>query len=337
MIQLDSKRVLLITPYFFGYEAEISAELKRRGALVDILPDRPFTSPFLKAVTRFRRELILGMADHYFLNAIEKFGRTRYDYILVIQGEAISTNLLTKLRGSFPSAVFILYMWDSFKNKKSLIPNMKHFDKCMTFDPHDANHYDLKFRPLFFSPGFQLDISPKVAPVYDISFIGTAHSDRYKIVSQISDGLPLLTHYYWYLFLQAPWVFWLRKVGDSNFKGAKKNEFNFNALAKSEVQDIFFKSTSILDIEHPAQTGLTMRTFETIGASKKLITTNKNIRDYAFFNEKNIMVIDRSKPIQIPKSFFDTPYVPPSKELYASYSIAHWLEEVLGLKPFESS
>jgi hypothetical protein len=335
MFQLDGKRVLLITPYFFGYELEIFAELKRRGALVDILPDRPFTSPFLKAVTRFRRELILDMADHYFLNAIEKLGRTRYDYILVIQGEAISTDLLTKLRSSFPSAKSILYMWDSFDNKKSLIPNIKHFDKCITFDPHDANRYDLKFRPLFFSPGFQLELSPKVAPVYDISFIGTAHSDRYKIVSQISAGLPSLTQHYWYLFLQAPWVFWLRKIGDSNFRGATKNEFNFNALAKSEVQNVFLKSASILDIEHPAQTGLTMRTFESLGASKKLITTNKYIRDYDFFDENNIMVIDRSKTIQIPKSFFDTPYTPPSKELYASYSIANWLEDMLELKPFK--
>ncbi len=337
MSQLTGKRVLLIAPNFFGYEFEISAELKRRGASLDILPDRPFTSPFLKAVTRFRRDLIIGLADHYFLNAIEKFSRTQYDYILIVQGEAISTNLLTKLRGSFPSATFILYMWDSFDNKKALIPNIKHFDKCMTFDPRDASRYGLKFRPLFFSPGFQTGASRAVASTYDISFVGTAHSDRYKIVSQISAGMPSLTRYYWYLFLQAHWVFWLRKFGDSNFKGAKKNEFNFNSLTKSEVQNVFLQSTSILDIEHPLQTGLTMRTFETIGANKKLVTTNKNVRDYDFFNEKNILVIDRSRTIQIPKSFFDTPYTPPSKEVYANYSIANWLDDVLELKPLESS
>ena len=50
---LSGKRILFMAPKFFGYETEIARALAARGALVDLLPDRPFGSPFMTAITRF--------------------------------------------------------------------------------------------------------------------------------------------------------------------------------------------------------------------------------------------------------------------------------------------
>ncbi|MFH4210110.1 lipopolysaccharide biosynthesis protein, partial [Acinetobacter baumannii] len=62
-----------------------------------------------------------------------------------------------------------------------------------------------------------------------------------------------------------------------------------------EIIKLYAKSNVILDISHPGQSGLTMRTFEAIGAGKKLITTNLNIKEYPFYNSDNIFIISRDK------------------------------------------
>lgn len=74
--------------------------------------------------------------------------------------------------------------------------------------------------------------------------------------------------------------------------------------------------------------GLTMRTFETLGASKKLVTTNAQVRDYDFFDPSNILVIDRKLPPRIPDSFLETAYVPARADIYAKYSLQGWIKDV---------
>ena len=69
-------------PPIFGYEQEIAKELIRTGHLVDFLPDRPFDSPFMKAVLRFRPELGGHRAcDRFFAQHMEQCGRSDYSTI----------------------------------------------------------------------------------------------------------------------------------------------------------------------------------------------------------------------------------------------------------------
>lgn len=324
---LSGQRVLFIGPQFFGYEKEIVSELCEQGAEVDFLPDRPFVTPLMKAVTRFSRELVLPLMDRFFLTAVEHLGRRRYDVILVIQGEGLSSKTLKRLRSAYPDARFIFYLWDSLRNKKSLAGHLPLFDRSHTFDASDAKAYGLNFRPLFFSPQFtQHDVSELK---YQISFIGTAHSDRFKIVHNLSLALPSGTKCYWYLYLQAPWVYHWHKLFNRNFSAASKEIFRFTPLGKTQVKEVFGASLAILDVEHPRQTGLTMRTFETMGAGKKLITTNTLIKDYDFFRPNNILVIDRGGVPVIPGSFMSTPYEPLPPPLYQKYSRAGWLRDLM--------
>ena len=79
-----------------------------------------------------------------------------------------------------------------------------------------------------------------------------------------------------------------------------------------------------MDINHPLQYGLTSRCIEALGANRKLITTNENIKDYDFFNESNIRIIDRKNPI-INADFFISDYIKPKKEIYEKYSLKNWL------------
>jgi len=323
---LKNKNVLYVAPRFFGYDKEIGDELKRRGATVDILWDRPFDTPLLKAITRIRTEWVAKFAERYYERETAMLSRKDYDLVFIINGQTLTSNTLKKWRTHYVNAKFVLYMWDSFGNRPSAINNLRFFDERFSFDPNDSAKFGMHFRPLFFSKGFEGTSAE--SRKYDISFVGTAHTDRYAIVSAVKKGLKGEVAAYWYLYLQAKWVYLLSKFVKRSFRTATIGEFRFDPLKKVDVQRIFFASNAILDIEHPNQTGLTMRTLEALGARKKLVTTNKNIRCYDFYSHNNICILDRQNPV-IPEDFLSAPYekMPPST--YRRYSLEGWMDEIL--------
>jgi hypothetical protein len=323
---LIGKKVLLVAPRFFGYEQEISDELTRRGASVDFVLDRPFDTPFLKAVTRLYRGLVIKAADRYYNEQVDRLGATSYDYVFVVNGQTLSDTTLAKWKTAFPQAKFVLYMWDSFGNRRWVIDNLKYFDHVFSFDRGDVEKFGLNFRPLFFSAGFETP--PPIKTQWDLSFIGTAHTDRFSVISQVAKSLGPNAVTFFYLYLQAPWVFWLYKAINPSFRNARPHDFKFEPVDKKTVQEIFNDSGCILDVEHPKQTGLTMRTLETLGASKKLITTNRSVLSYDFFDARNICVIDRKAPA-IPSDFLSTPYHAIDLEIYSRYRLEGWMDEIL--------
>ncbi len=331
---LAGKRILFVAPRFFSYERDIIAALEKRGALVDWLPDRPFDTPLMTAVTKVQPRAILPAAYRLYRKKLAAFNREAYDIVLVLNGQTMPHKLLSELRAELPRARFVLYMWDSLENRGSVVNNLSLFDDCLSFDPRAVSRFGMRLRPLFFSPGFEMP--PEQGFDYDISFIGTAHTDRAHIVSKIDADLPAGTQRYWYLFLQARWVFHAYRLSNPAYKGARVEDFRFTPLPRATVQDVFRTSSTILDIEHPQQTGLTMRTFETMGAQKKLVTTNADVRNYPFFHAQNIHVIDRKAP-KVPVAFLEAPYQPISDLLYHQHSIDGWLEEVLNLRPMRAT
>lgn len=322
---LAGKKILYVAPRFFGYESEIEAELTRQGADVYFLLDRPFESPFLKAMTKIYRGSIISAADKYYKESVSKFEGLNFDYVFVVNGQTLSKATLSSWKKLYPEATFVLYMWDSFGNRKWAVENLSFFDHAFTFDQIDAGKYNINFRPLFFSSGFEKSHRPHV---YDISFIGTAHTDRYDVISKIDKNLSVSTKKYWYLYLQAKWVYWFYRLSNNGFRSSKISDFKFEPISKADVQCVFEQSKVILDIEHPNQTGLTIRTLETLGARKKLITTNASVKDYDFYRESNICVVDRLNPV-VDGNFLETPYQDVPEVVFHRYRLAGWMEEII--------
>ena len=67
-----------------------------------------------------------------------------------------------------------------------------------------------------------------------------------------------------------------------------------------------------------------MRCIETLGAKRKLITTNQAILEYDFYDENNILIVNREAP-EIPIEFFSKPYQEISSEIYEKYSLDNWI------------
>lgn len=323
---LSGQRVLLIAPAFFGYETEIQSELERRGAIVERLLDRPFSTAIMKALARFSRALVMPAADRYFHSALDRLSG-QYDLALVISGQTLSRRVIRRIKKDNPGIRMYLYMWDSLGNRPAARKKFFLYDRVLTFDRQDADAHGLNFRPLFYGAGF-IEI-PNVPPSITYSFIGTAHTDRYDVMNAIKKQAPAHTTSFIYYFLHAPWVFHVQKIVNPAFREAKFSEFSFVPLSKSKVWSIFQSSRIIVDIEHPRQTGLTMRTIEAFGAGKKLITTNADIETYDIFDPHNVLIIDRTNP-KIPDDYFLTPARPPNPDLKYKYSIVGWMDDILG-------
>lgn len=323
---LAGQRILFFAVRDFGYAEQIMGELRRRGAEVDYLPDRPFDSPVMSALTRFQRPVVMPFANRYYFKRLKELGDLEYDQVIVTNGVTISEKLLARLRARMPRARFVFYIWDSMRNRPSAPGILPYFDERVTFDPEAAQQHGMRLLPLFFSPGFEA--RPEVETKYDLSFIGTAHADRYRIISMLDAQLDAEVSRYWYLFLKARWVYHAEKLRNPAFKAARLHDFQYETLVFAKVQQVFLESRVIVDIEHPHQRGLTMRTFEALGSGKKLITTNAHVKDYPFYDPQNIHVLSRDNP-QVPRVFLELPYRPLSPELYYRYSLAGWVDELM--------
>jgi hypothetical protein len=131
-----------------------------------------------------------------------------------------------------------------------------------------------------------------------------------------------------FLYCQSKWYYYFRKLTDSTFRRARRSEISFTALSKESIFTIFSESNCIIDIQHPNQSGLTMRTLEAVGARKKIITTNPNVMRYDIYDPANIQVVDRLNP-EVDARFFHTAYVKLPDEVYQKYAIENFLLDLL--------
>lgn len=321
---LKGKRILFLSASLFGYQYEIRAAMERMGATVDYFDERPANTFLVKAMIRINRNFIAGYIDRYHNRIVEQTRVHRYDAIFITKGESISPSTLEKLRAAHPEAKLIIYHWDSIANNKNALSTLPLFDKVFSFDKPDCQALGLHFLPLFYLPEYQ-----QVGPYdgtqdIDILFVGTAHSDRYKLIKQLTQGLKS----YLYIYFPSPLLYYKMRLSDPAFKGTKKSDFRFTSLSKGQVLELYEHSKAIIDIQHPRQTGLTMRSIEVLGAERKFITTNSHIKEYDFYHPNNILVIDRHNPT-IDHDFIDLPYHKIDEQVYEKYKLENWIKTII--------
>ena len=98
---------------------------------------------------------------------------------------------------------------------------------------------------------------------------------------------------------------------------------------KKKTYDIMKSSNIIVDVPMANQNGLTIRTFEALGFNRKLITTNKNIANYDFYNPTNIYIYEGEGSFDFESDFFKKPYEILPKEIKEKYSLSSFISTLL--------
>jgi hypothetical protein len=328
---LIGKRILFFAPKFFNYEHEIADAMRRMGAEVDLFDERPGNGFFTKALIRLNRKFLAAKIASYFKKILKKTSSRDYDFIVFVKGEAVSPDILRQMKSLHQKAKFVLYFWDSLKNNRNGRAVMSFFDRVLSFDHVDCTEEKtLIHRPLFY-----LDVYRSCRAIQkrdiDLLFIGTVHSDRFALARRINALCSAAGLHTWFaFFFQSPPLFVVRRLFDKSFRGTRVSDFFFRALSCDDVVSRVSRCTAVLDIQHPRQTGLTMRTIEVLGAGRKLVTTNEGVRQYDFYNPDAIMIIDRNNPV-IDADFFKRPFGAYSEDVYKKYSIEQWISDLLDI------
>lgn len=183
----------------------------------------------------------------------------------------------------------------------------------------------MTFRPLFYIKTMQAQRVDSYK--YDFSFVGTIHSDRAEILYKLKQycdehGLT----YYYYLYIPGNLLYTLRKATDGYVRKLEKY-IHLEPTDKKTIAEISENTRCVIDINHPKQTGLTMRTIEMLGLHQKILTTNQNVKDYDFYEPGNQLVISRDE-IKIDKDLLAKPYTDVPEDVYEKYSIHSFVMDI---------
>lgn len=323
------KRVLFISTDFNGYYREIISEFQKIGYDVDWYDDRPSNTLISKAIIRLNRNLLKRKIKKYSKKIIQKSMNYKYDLVFVILGQSFDYDFFNKLKLIHPESKFIYYLWDSTSNFPCIVSNYPAFDKVYSFDKYDCEKYGFTFKPLFYINQFDLK-SIIQNNKYDYSYIGTIKPGRFSLIKSIINQLECIGYKgidYFYLHSKFVFFYYKRKY-KTEFKNSDRKKIHYNTLSKKECFDIIKDSRIVIDAPQPMQIGLTIRIFEALGMNKKIITTNADIKNYDFYNPKNIYILKDGK-IDIDDAFFKSDFEMIDRTIKNNYSISNWLKKII--------
>lgn len=227
-----------------------------------------------------------------------------FDLLFIINGCCFHPYLLKRLRRISPKIKSVLYLWDN-SAFYDYFHYAHYFDKVFTYDMNDAEKYKAGFLPFYYTKDMQHESKN---PHYLVSIVGSNHSGRLEICRKVYHNLMsrIATSHEAYSKKPHP----INGNGGGNALYFKiidpslpeDNIVSHTKLPIPEVIKLIKDSYCILDTDRESQTGTTPRLIWALAMNKKVITTNKNIVNFWFYNPEQILVIDRNNPI-IPDDF----------------------------------
>jgi hypothetical protein len=320
-LPLAGMTIALVVPKTYDYSIAISRELENLGATV--VRHEEWTEGVWLGISA-RAGLSSWLARIRQARYLENLGKLEVDCLLVIRGSTLPESFLLAFKLRFPNSKRIMYQWDSEQNNH-YTHLIKHFDYCASFDLADCNRLDLNYLPLFFVR--DLEQTPKRSARYDLCLIGAYTENRYRFYLKVKTlaearGLTFKVFFFQPLASKLKDILVGRKLTTSSTR-----------LDRSEVYRLMGESRCILDVHHSAQSGLTMRTIETLAMGKKLITTNAALKTEVFYNPESMKVVELDDPELDP----DWLAVTETKTNIDHLRLDRWLIDLLGQDSWAAS
>jgi len=316
------KKILLIAPDYYGFHNVIFDALKKYSdhevSMIISNPTYRYKNIGEKIINFFmklflKKNLKTINNQKNMLNLLKS--QKDIDLVIINRPDILTQEQLETITNNSDRSAAIY--WDSFKK----IPQehtLHFFDKSFSFDESDCKNYNLIKNNNFYF------VTEKKAHTekWDIFFIGTydhRFSDIVKLFTYLKE------HYSHLNFRSQIYSYHPQHIPEN----LKENITLTNEIVPfNEAYKYNLDTKVILDLAHKNQSGLSFRPFEALGLRKKLITNNRDIVNYDFYNPNNILVIDTDK-IKIPESFLTTPYEDVAEKVYKKYSIQSWVNNIV--------
>ncbi|MDQ1097819.1 MULTISPECIES: lipopolysaccharide core biosynthesis protein rfaS [Chryseobacterium] len=314
------KKLLFIAPGYYGFNEVVYNGLKEYSGydVIHINSTEPYRYKNLaEKIYNFFLKLFLkkNIKDIKRGQHIKRIiAKHKYDLLLVNRPDVLSEDDFSL---AINQSIFsIVLFWDSIQKIPAQKKFINLFDICCSFDSDDCNHYSLKYITNFY---FVKEKSSNIK--YDVSYLATYDQ-------RINESISFFK-YFKQQGISAKGRIFTYKSMPLKEKLPQAIEVIHQVIPFAESYKYYLDSKIILDIAHPHQKGLSFRPFEAIGLQKKIITTNKEIINYDFYNPNNILVIDDVKNITIPLSFLQSEYQQPTEKIKEKYHIKNWIRTIL--------
>jgi hypothetical protein len=312
-------KITIISFDNWGFNNHIATALKKDGHSVRHINFSTFTYKYPNILFRYYNFVLKTIFKknikniHYGKEILKRLKENNevQDIILTIKADFIDPKSILEFKKYTKKS--IAYFNDGTSRCPKIIRVIPNFDEVYSFEKEDCEKYNLKFMTNWIYP---IQSKPKQSIDYQIFNI-SSKDKRSPIISKITTVLKKKNINYKVI------------VFDTENKDRDPNiEYTTKHIPLSEVNNYIHNAQVLLDINRKGQKGLTFRVFESLGLEKKLITTNTDIKNYDFYNPKNILIIDEKNP-NIPLDFFNNEYDKIPEEVLKKYTIEGWITQVL--------
>jgi hypothetical protein len=293
---MNNIKFAVIGPSFFGYCEAIASEFERKGTPAIYINELPSENLLRKIFYRLGLSRIIKKEqENHLKKIIEKLKRKNISEVLIISPELCNSIFCEKLLAlGFKVKV---YIWDSLKNRPLAKDYIKKFSGVASFDMIDCTKKDLIYIPLFAEPDFfkRNESSNKTV---DISFVGTLHSNRMKLINNINNFCITNKLVFDFIGYYYSGILFLLKFIFSGLHFSIFKKVTFKKMKKIDIGKLYNKSNFVLDIHHKDQNGLTSRSFEALMSGACLITTNKNYISLPYNLSKRCLYISADSIVE---------------------------------------
>lgn len=312
---LKEKKIIFICPKFIGYNEAIKKGIENLGGSVLMFNDRPYNGiyDFFKKINI---NIIKAYQNVNWYFRLRKLDLASYNTLFVVRGEHVPLFVLDKCKKS--GLEMIMYQWDSVKNCNYLYQK-DYFNKISTFDGGDAKLYGFDYFPLFYRREYA-ELELRNSNEKTALFVGTYQDKRYKSVLELKERLNI-AGIKTIIKIKIPFYHYIKL----KLKGIvlEKKYLVFENISFIEMLNLYSDADIIIDAANENQKGLTMRTFEALGANKVLLTNNLSILEESFYNSKNTKFFDR----EFSDTAFNDEIIP---NLVEEQRLDNWIIRLIG-------
>lgn len=245
-------------------------------------------------------KLIFKVLNKLKINIYGNWSKHINDYNkFIIFDTLYNTRISKKIKKENPNCKIILYYWNKISNlnKNFLEDNL--IDEFYTFDKQDAEKYKIKYNSQFYTSKIKLENNDESI---DVLFLGRAKTRKSQILNYKKQ---------------------MEDEGLNNKIIILKNEEKM--IPYEEYLHMISQTKAIMDIINENENSVTLRCMESIFLRKKLITNNKDIKNYDFYNKNNIFILgeDNIKDIQY---FLKSDYIDIEKSIVQKFDYDTWIQ-----------
>ena len=275
-----------------------------------------YTTSFFKKMGKIRRYISI-----FFIQKLKvpfsflwygnwKRDLNKYNNVIIFDRN-YNWNIIKFIYKRNPKCRIIVWYWNPLATIQRVPKKYRKYCEEWSFDRKDCDKYGLKYNVQF---SFQKIFENKeTKKVYELYFVGY-DKGRLNSLLELKKKISISEEKVKFIVVKDK----NSKIIDYAYSSPVSYEENLDYLSKSDT---------IIEFVQGGQNGITVRCIEALFSMKKIITNNKEIIKYNFYNKNNIFVYDeKSVSIKQLEDFLKAEYNNIDLDIMSQYDFSYWLK-----------